>query len=161
VYSLDKLTILGGIKMKRASVLCLVVLVSVVLAFLFISSCNSAPKCSVATSPEYYHISFILDGPAIDARDVILNFGGDYDTPNLTLDPSNNWMEMRGFYCACGDEALFPTFRLWARPRFFNPGVYEGVYGGSGPSIGIIESTLTITEEDIEYDYSATSALSS
>lgn len=113
--------------------------------------------CIEPTEPNYHYIRFTLDGLAMDAEDVILNFGG-YDDPTLVWWPNLGWTEMDGFNCGGGQTAAFPQFRLWARLSPYTPGVFEGVYGGPGPSIGGVSISLTITEGGIEYQYGATSS---
>ena len=156
--------------MKKVIVLCFVVMVFLVPTSLF-GSCSGkddengvngpddpdgpyGPNCTKPTSPDYYTIRFTLDGSAIDQQDIILNFSGDSDDPILALWTDLDWMEMSGWYCKGGTVAEFPTFEMWARPMFYTPGVYEGVYGRGEPGpIGYIESTIKIIEDDIEYDY--------
>jgi len=144
--------------MKKVVVLCCVVLVILLPTSLFINNCVTE-SCTIPTGPDYYHIGFTLDGFAIDEQDIILNFGDDNEPENplLALD-INQKLKMVGWYCRGGDPASFTKFKVNIGLQFYTPGEYEGVYGGSGPSIGSVGSLLTIMEEDIEYEYQASDA---
>jgi hypothetical protein len=135
--------------MKKVFVLCFVVLVILLPAFLFINNCGP-PQCTIPTGPDYYHIGFTLDGFAIDEQDIILNFGCDSEDPWIVLRSEITFdsMEIDGWYCRGGDIASFPTFKVHIGLYSYTPGVYEG-YVGSG---------LTITEDDIEYEYTTSDA---
>ena len=142
--------------MKKVTVLCFIILVILLTTFLVINNCVTE-RCTIPTGPDYYHIGFTLDGFAIEQQDIIFNFGDDAEpeNPRLALDINQDSMEMIGWYCRGGDPASFTTFKVNIGLYFDTPGEYEGVYGGPGPSIGSVGSLLTITEEDIEYEYFA------
>lgn len=143
--------------MKKLVVLCAVVVVILVLTFLFINSCGPE-TCTIPTEPDYYHIGFTLDGFAIDQQDIIFNIGFDNgEDPTLALNTSHTSLLMVGWYCKGGEDAPFPTFEVEISLAIYTPGEYEGVYGGPDPpAIGDVYGHLTITEDDIDYDYFVT-----
>jgi hypothetical protein len=147
----------GGSEMKKVIVLCFVVLVMFVPAYLF-GGCAGDDMCTKPTEPDYYHIGFTLDGFAIDQQDIIFNFGFDIgDDPTLALNTDHTSLLMVGWYCKGGTVADFAMFKVEISLVIFTPGVYEGVYDGpSPPAIGNVYGRLIITEDDIDYDYSVT-----
>lgn len=152
--------------MKKVIVLCSIVVVILVLAFLFINSCGSE-TCTEPTGPDYHYVRFTLDGPVIDAEIIILNFGVDKDisSPTFALWPDGNEtgtnMVLEGWYCGGGQETSI-NFRLLIGLIPYTPGVYIGTYGGESPTAGFFTYFgLEIIENGERYYYNYTFADSS
>jgi hypothetical protein len=133
-----------------------VVFVILLPAFLFINNCGNE-RCTIPTQHDYYHYRFTLDGSEFEAQEIILNFGDDAEPekPYLFMEIDSTRMAIVGWYCRGGDERSITYFGVSTALFPQTPEVYVGVYGGSGPSIGNVDSQLSIWEDDIEYKYTS------
>ena len=137
--------------MKKSIVLCFVLLVILVPAFLFTCGGNGKVMCTKPTGPDYYYIRFDLDG-----EDIILNYGSpDFDkyNPWVAISPSEDLICFGGRYCYYSIEPdLLFFLGGWLHPS--TPGEYIGEYGdGSATPIGGYNIQLIIRESGVRYDY--------
>ena len=143
--------------MKKVVMVCFVVLVILVPVFLFIVGCFSEDMCTKPTEPDYHYIRFTLDGPEMDAEEIIiLNFGRpdvDAENPMVTLSPDEDSMNYSGTYCfhtSTPPDVMFEMYG-WLYPN--TPGEYIGTYGGLDTPVGYFSTWPWITENGEVYMY--------
>lgn len=144
--------------MKKVIVLCSVVLLFLVSAFLFVG-CTAEDECTKPAGPDYYYIRFTLDGSEMDAEEIIiLNYGRsdvEGNNPWVTLSPSGNSMWFNGMYCIPGSTPadVLVEMQGWLYPN--TPGEYIGTYGGPDTPVGYYTIFPEITESGELYYYHA------
>lgn len=136
--------------MKKVFVFCVVILVIIAPSILFLG-CDGL-ECVVPTGREYYYVSFVLDGPAIDPENVILNFGSVKGGPEITVYQDDDSMVISAFWCpySWGGHSIF---LLDCHLLFDTRGDYIGTYGDQGTTIGQFYSRYTIKEDGQLYEY--------
>jgi hypothetical protein len=137
--------------MKKVVVLCYVVLVMLVPAFLFIIGCAAEDECPLNPEPAYYYIRFTMDGPeyTLDEQVYTVNYSHPYynSKPSAILSPDESNIFIVGQICGNGSERADIALQLHGYLSPSTPGVYIGTYDDTGSDAGFFISLFyEITE---------------
>ena len=119
--------------------------------------CPSEDECPAPTGSEYYYVSFVLDGPAIEPENVFLIYGGadkGFSGPEITVYKDYNVMLIGAFNCPYAGGGI-SKFSFGCELAFDTRGNYIGTYSDQGITVGnfYFGNILQIKEGGELYNY--------
>ena len=146
--------------MKKVIVMCFIVVVIIIPAFLFINSCASGVSCPLNPEPDNYYIKFTMNGPGytLDINEITMNYGPAFSVPDpLAVLVSDSEIQIKGGTCGEGGEQVDITMSLNGFLSPNTPGEYIGTYGDEVTDIGTCNIAFEIGEgESGPYFYDGT-----